>query len=197
MTRPKYPSPEALRKAPILRVGVGRPPDFNLSRSEGRYLIAVTRAGRIGVDVERLRPIGDLDRIASIYFTAPEAATISDLQDDQKLRAFFACWTAKEAYAKAVGTGLLTRPQSFSFPNGTSSVPGATWATIHGRNWTLYRFEPWPGYTAAVVVAERVFPRAFTWRTGMSTTLTDPDRPGRRVWIRSLHLWPQRCPRPN
>ena len=94
-------------------------------------------------------------------FTTAEAATISDLQGDQKLSAFFACWTAKEAYTKAVGTGLLTPLRSFAFPSGTSSATGATWATIHGCDWTLYRFEPWRGYTAAVVVAGRVLATSF------------------------------------
>jgi 4'-phosphopantetheinyl transferase len=143
-------------KPKLHRPGLEPPVEFSVSHSDDHCLIAVSRAGQIGVDVERRRPIGDIDRIASMYFTAAEAGTIAGFDEDQKLCAFFACWTSKEAYTKALGTGLLTPLRSFAFPAGTSSATGVTWATIHGREWTLYRFEPWPGYAAAAVVAGRV-----------------------------------------
>ena len=140
--------------------------EFNASRSGERCLVAVSHTGRIGVDIEHRRPIGDIDRLANMYFTPSEAATVRDLRGAQKLDAFFACWTSKEAYTKALGTGLLTPPETFEVPRGTSNATGATWATIRGCDWTLYRFEPWSGYTAAVVVAGHVWASSFTLGNG-------------------------------
>jgi 4'-phosphopantetheinyl transferase len=133
--------------------GHERPVEFSVSRCDDRCLIAVSRTGLVGVDLERRRTIGDLDRIASLYFTPHEAGTIAALRDGRKLDAFFDCWTSKEAYVKALGTGLTTPLESFALPTAPSNATGVTWATVHGRDWTLYRCHPWPGYTAAVVLA--------------------------------------------
>jgi 4'-phosphopantetheinyl transferase len=140
-------------KPELVGGGPERPVEFSVSRSDDHCLIAVSQAGPVGVDLERRRPIGDLDRIASLYFAPREAGMIARLRDGRKLDAFFDCWTSKEAYLKALGTGLTTPLESFAFPTGRSNVGGVTWATVHGRDWTLYRFHPWPGYTAAVVLA--------------------------------------------
>ena len=76
---------------------------------------------------------------------------------------FFGRWTAKEAYTKALGTGLSTPLESFDLP---SPVDGVAWFTAGGRGWTLWQFEPWPGYTAAVVASGRRPPTALHLRVG-------------------------------
>ena len=45
---------------------------FNLSRSEGLALCAITVAGQVGVDIERLRPVDDEDAIVHRYFAPGE-----------------------------------------------------------------------------------------------------------------------------
>jgi 4'-phosphopantetheinyl transferase len=135
--------------------------EFSVTYSERRCLIAVSSGGDVGIDVERRRSIGDIDGIASIYFTPAEAAKISALQDDQKLEAFFACWTFKEAYTKAIGSGLLMPFDMFGLPATSWGASRATCAAIQGREWTHLRFEPWPGYTATLVVAGRLPSSAF------------------------------------
>ena len=139
-------------KPELDRRGAGRPLEFNISHCGDRCLIAVSQPGQIGVDLERRRLIGDLSRIAGLYFTPAESRMIADSDAGQRLGAFFDCWTFKEAYTKALGTGLLTPLDSFAFPSSASRT-GVTRARIHGREWTLHRFEPWAGYTASVVVA--------------------------------------------
>lgn len=141
-------------KPKLLHPRTERPLEFSLSHCKGRYLIAVSFAGQVGADIERLRSVGHLDRIASLYFTAPEAEMISAWrQHREKMDAFFACWTLKEAYTKAIGTGLLTPFDTFSFPCLSPTGNVATCAAIQGRQWTYLTFQPWPGYAAAVVVA--------------------------------------------
>ena len=139
-------------KPELDRRGAGHPLEFNISHCGDRCLIAVSQQGQIGVDLERRRLIGDLSRIAGLYFTPAESRMIADSDAGQRLSAFFDCWTFKEAYTKALGTGLLTPLDSFALPSSASRT-GVTWARIHGRDWTLHRFEPWAGYNATVVVA--------------------------------------------
>jgi 4'-phosphopantetheinyl transferase len=92
---------------PRLRSGGTSPPGlhFNLSRSDDYCLIGVSRS-ELGVDVERLEPRADLDELAGRYFAPAESATIHRLEGESKTRAFFRCWTCKEAVLKALGSGL-------------------------------------------------------------------------------------------
>jgi 4'-phosphopantetheinyl transferase len=146
---------DALGK-PLLRRPVGERAGLSVSHCGPRTLIAVSTEGPIGIDVEFVRPIADIDGIAEAYFRADEADTIGRASGDRKVAAFFNCWTSKEAYTKALGTGLRTPPESFAIAGGTSGTRGVSTGRIRGRIWTLFRFAPWPGYTAAVVVAGRV-----------------------------------------
>lgn len=79
---------------------------FNLAHSDGLALIAVARGAEVGVDVERVRPIPDVEQIAERFFSAGEHAVLRALPPGQKLEAFFNCWTRKEAYVKARGDGF-------------------------------------------------------------------------------------------
>jgi len=77
---------------------------FNLSHSGGYCALAMGPAGRIGVDIEALRPtVGDL---AKSVFTPRESALYEAIPQADRMRAFFRGWVAKEAYLKATGEGL-------------------------------------------------------------------------------------------
>ena len=79
---------------------------FNLSHSEGLVLYGFTRGHLLGIDVEYLSAGKDIEGIAQRFFTPREYAIIKELAEPEKQKAFFRCWTAKEAYLKAVGSGL-------------------------------------------------------------------------------------------
>ncbi|MFT3954882.1 MAG: 4'-phosphopantetheinyl transferase superfamily protein [Piscinibacter sp.] len=83
---------------------------FNLSHCGDAAAIAVgeTAAG-IGVDIERLRSVDDLDALAQRCFTAAEQrelAACGSARDELFLQG----WTRKEACLKAVGCGLSLEP---------------------------------------------------------------------------------------
>ena len=79
---------------------------FNLSHSEERALLAVSHVAALGVDIERLRPMDDMEAIARRFFSPPEHAALMALAPGERVAGFFRCWTRKEAYLKAVGEGL-------------------------------------------------------------------------------------------
>lgn len=79
--------------------------NFNLSHSGEFAIIGVGRQRRIGVDVERYRTLEFLD-VASRYFSEPEYRELSALPVNELEKNFFACWTRKEAFLKALGEGI-------------------------------------------------------------------------------------------
>jgi 4'-phosphopantetheinyl transferase len=91
---------------PGLASHAGTPLFFNVSHSHDLALFAFRRRGEIGVDVERLRPVGEAESIARRYFTPREWETLRELPTDARTAAFFRCWTRKEALLKAIGVGL-------------------------------------------------------------------------------------------
>ncbi len=125
---------------------------FNVSHSAGLALIAVGQDHELGVDLERIRPITEMDRIIENYFTPDEFASFRALTETQRAMTFARGWTRKEAIMKARGVGLA----------GLSS--GA--ATGFGEGSLMPRFTPsgmvvgfaiWeaavaPGFVAALAV---------------------------------------------
>jgi len=129
--------------------------EFNLSHSGDIALLAVTRIGPIGIDVERVRPIEDLLGLARRNFSRSEYETLVDLPEAQHEDSFFRCWTRKEAYVKAVGDGLALSLDDFE----VSFAPGdqARFITIGGSKnegcaWSLESLEPAAGYVGALAV---------------------------------------------
>ena len=88
--------------------------DFNLSHTEGVAVLAITRRWPVGVDVERVRENVEPLELAERFFSRPEAEWLRAQPDAQRIPAFFACWTAKEAYIKACGGGLSIPLAGFS-----------------------------------------------------------------------------------
>ena len=88
--------------------GSGKPeikgmPSFNISHSSEIVALAVVDDGLVGIDVERIRPI-DLNDFTRFL---PEISDEMAGSSEDRLKAFFNCWTRKEAVLKGVGVGLL------------------------------------------------------------------------------------------
>jgi 4'-phosphopantetheinyl transferase len=79
---------------------------FNLSHSHEVALIAITQGREIGVDVEWVREDFVFDEVAHRFFTTREVAALHALPLHLQREAFYKCWTSKEAFLKAKGTGL-------------------------------------------------------------------------------------------
>jgi 4'-phosphopantetheinyl transferase len=77
---------------------------FNLAHTDGVVAMAVCRHPRVGVDVEKLGRASLA--VAERYFSAAETAQLRALPPEAQPRHFVRLWTLKEAYLKAIGTGL-------------------------------------------------------------------------------------------
>jgi 4'-phosphopantetheinyl transferase len=80
--------------------------EFNVSRTEGLAAIGLSRDARIGVDIERQRPVPDCRRIAADVFGADVAERLAGFPQWDREDIFLRLWTAGEALVKAAGTGL-------------------------------------------------------------------------------------------
>lgn len=97
---------------PIVTDAHGKPglpsgrPVFNLSHSGDWVLCALAAEGRLGVDVEAIRPIAERDAILADILTAEERRQWKALPEAGRDAAFHAIWARKEAWLKALGVGL-------------------------------------------------------------------------------------------
>jgi 4'-phosphopantetheinyl transferase len=126
---------------------------FNLSHSGSRGLVAVSAEREVGIDIERIREMGDLEGLVQACFSPSEQAALAAVPASQRLRTFFAGWTRKEAFLKALGDGLARSLDSFSLP--LAPVEPARLLRPPGAPgcYTLRALEPAPGYVGALVVA--------------------------------------------
>ncbi|NEP09962.1 MAG: 4'-phosphopantetheinyl transferase superfamily protein [Symploca sp. SIO2C1] len=141
-------------KPALANIGRGGTLDFNLSHSRGMALYAVTRNRQIGIDLEYIRSISDVEQLAKRFFSPRESAVISSVSPEQKQEEFFKGWTAKEAYLKATGDGLAGLEEveislTPGEPAALLSIQGDTQLASH---WCLYPLSPAPGYQAAMMV---------------------------------------------
>lgn len=128
---------------------------FNLSHSEELALCAVARGLEVGIDLERVQHLADLDELAAQFFAPGECASLNRLPAPLRREAFFRCWTRKEAYLKGLGDGLALPLDTFE----VSLAPGepARLLRVADRpgdvdSWSI-RDVPVPtGYAAALAV---------------------------------------------
>ncbi len=118
-------------------------------------ICAVTCGRDIGIDLEHLRSdLAEL-QIAEQFFSSQEVAVLCALPVEQQTKAFFNCWTRKEAYIKARGEGLSFALNQFD----VQLAPGEPAALLRNRGdarevsrWSLQELIPAPDYVGALAV---------------------------------------------
>ncbi|MEH1872498.1 4'-phosphopantetheinyl transferase HetI [Nostoc sp.] len=121
--------------------------EFNLSHSQGLGLCAVNCTRQIGVDLEYIRPMSDLEALAKRFFLPREYEMLRSLSLNQQQEVFFRYWTCKEAYLKATGDGLSQLEQvEVSL---TLTEPAKLQIS---EDWSLFELVPANNYVAAVAV---------------------------------------------
>ena len=132
----------------------GFPLHFNLSHSGTMAACAVTREIEVGIDIEQIRPMDDIENIARRFFHAEECRKLLALPQQEHALAFFRCWTRKEAYIKAIGDGLFAPLDGFE----VTLAPAEPVAFVQIDNrpaaaeWSLFEFDAGPDYAGAVAV---------------------------------------------
>ena len=128
---------------------------FNVSHAHEYALYAVTYGRAVGVDIEYIHPDPVEEKIAERFFSPREVAVLRALPEHMQTRAFFNCWTRKEAYIKARGQGFSIALDRFE----VSLTPGAPAALLsvngdpqEASRWSLRELSVGSDYVAALAV---------------------------------------------
>jgi 4'-phosphopantetheinyl transferase len=93
-------------RAPSISV-LGRGPiAASATHTQGLDAVAVSHGGPIGIDVEGIRVIPQQEAVARSLFDAHEMEIFRRLRLDDAQRTLLSAWVLKEAYVKALGTGV-------------------------------------------------------------------------------------------
>jgi len=128
---------------------------FNLAHSGDLALLAVTRIGPIGVDVERIRPVKDAADLVARFFCARENESFQRLPPDRKPSAFFNLWTRKEALLKATGEGIgksLNEVEVSFLPGDPARLLSIAGDPEKAAAWSLHDLAAPDGFVAALAI---------------------------------------------
>jgi len=121
---------------------------FNLAKTDGLVVCAVSRDHDVGIDVEHLgRRVRALD-ISRRHFAPQEAAALAALRNPEQ--PFYALWVLKEAYAKALGMGLTLPLDRCTFEVGPQGQVGAERTNV--TDWRFRLWAPTPDHVMALAV---------------------------------------------
>jgi len=135
--------------------------EFNVSHSGAIALLAFARGRLLGVDVEQLRENFDHETIARRFFSEQEQRQLAMLAPPERYDAFFRCWTRKEAYIKAQGSGLSLPLHQFDVslkPGDVNALLSTRPDSSEAANWSLREVQAAHGYVSALCV------RGHGWR---------------------------------
>lgn len=147
--KPIVETPEQLRRP------------FNIAHTKGLVICGIGAEAAdewLGVDIEGLDRKTD-PGLAQRYFAPEEIEQLDRVKnDDAKQALFLKIWTLKEAFIKAIGTGLNTPLDQFAFVNASSNSPRLVLkdeSLAQGRHWQIRNVIPRQGYIAAVALGAK------------------------------------------
>lgn len=100
--------------------------DFNISHTDGWTVCAVSTHGRVGVDVECVRPVSPHE--FKSVFHQDEMSRILSSSDPSRM--LIRCWSAKEAILKAEGKGLNNDLKEINCLEDYPFFAGVLWALL-------------------------------------------------------------------
>jgi len=109
----------------------------------------------VGVDVEAIRELPDVDQLVERTLTAAETELLIQGGESHRSRSFLQLWTRKEAFLKGIGVGLAVAPEDADvafpeFPVLRTTVPGLSPEAAGG--WRIISVHPTPEAVGALAV---------------------------------------------
>ncbi|GAB2923783.1 4'-phosphopantetheinyl transferase superfamily protein [Paraburkholderia jirisanensis] len=138
---------------------------FSISHTAGMIVVATSRSGEIGVDLESRETSRATNILAERCFAPGEIVAFRSIAPSHADETFLSIWTLKEAYIKARGTGLSLPLKSFQFDLTNSGsidfLPPAH--SPAGPLPSFWLLQPGPSHLCAVCALydqRRVLPKA-------------------------------------
>ena len=128
--------------------------NFNLTHTDGLCACIIARDKPCGVDVENISRKNRFEAVAKRMFAEEEQQHLDISNIEQQ---FFYYWTLREAYVKALGTGLAGSSKEFYFDTDMQKMT----ASIHHRNvqqpddkdWYFRMYQPTQEHILSVAIA--------------------------------------------
>ncbi len=132
---------------------------FNVSHSGSRAVIGFVHHHTIGIDIEKTKNDFDTFEIAANFFSKAEIEALRKIPKDEQYIGFYRCWTRKEAFIKAKGSGLSFPLDTFAVSldsDSKASLLYTEWDKSEKDQWQLISFIPEDGYIAALITESLV-----------------------------------------
>ena len=128
---------------------------FNNSNSDEICVYAFSRDAEVGIDIEKIRELPDIDELIEKNLTSREKAYFLK-NSDHKLSLFFQFWTFKESYLKAIGEGMRLTPANLEFllDDGNIRLRSVTYG-FEATDWQFKGFTREGNYTGTLTYQRR------------------------------------------
>ncbi len=103
---------------------------FSVAHTGDLALLAFAREAPVGIDIERLRGVRRQQRIARRVLAPESAEALGRLPFPERDDAFIWAWTQREAYVKAIGSGLLRAADPLPFVWPPRAYESAGWQVV-------------------------------------------------------------------
>jgi 4'-phosphopantetheinyl transferase len=126
---------------------------FNMSFTYDLMLVGLCKHDDIGIDIEKVHEIRDLENIAAENFSPQELKYFNSKFD--KTNTFFKIWTRKEAFIKAKGKGLYQPLKSFCVdigPSGSHEYLVIFNHPLDSKLWRTVGLDTFDGYIASMAI---------------------------------------------
>jgi 4'-phosphopantetheinyl transferase len=141
-------------------------PRFNLAHS-GNLAVVALAGDELGTDVEALRPFPRAERFAARFFAPSEQRWLLAKPEAGRGHAALELWTFKEAYLKAVGSGIAMTLAGVEVDPERPALRCVAGVPVAAGEWTLLSARlPGPGVAAVAVRGSgwRLEVREVDWR---------------------------------
>ncbi|MFK5972013.1 MAG: 4'-phosphopantetheinyl transferase superfamily protein [Flavobacteriaceae bacterium] len=128
---------------------------FNISHSENMIVLGFVKNDEIGVDVEKIKNNFNVIDIAQSFFSFEEINKLESLPENEQCLAFYRCWTRKESFIKAKGSGLSFPLDSFTVSldtNEDAELLETKWNSSEKKSWKMFSYTPAENYIGALSV---------------------------------------------
>lgn len=133
--------------------------NFNLSHSQNGAVFGFVYNSEIGIDIEKIKNNFDVMEIAQNFFSKKEVKALKSFAPKDRYRAFYRCWTRKEAFIKAEGSGLSFPLDGFSVSmdeDKKANLLQTKWNALEKTIWSLFSFSPSDDYIGAIAIRGKV-----------------------------------------
>ena len=129
---------------------------FNLSHSGNFAIYAFALGKEIGIDIEYIRNLENLNNLAKTALSDLELKDFTASPEEKMLDVFFRYWIHKEAYLKAAGTGITDSIKSIEFIHGNGGKLNLAEKECSdlNLNWNFHEIIPGKNYKAVLAVPD-------------------------------------------